>query len=51
MSRTHLLHLPSHLAIVVQLLSLCHPMDCSTPGLPVLHRLLEFAHVHVSDAI
>ena len=33
--------------------SLCHPMDCSTPGLPVLHQLLELAqtHVHqVSDA-
>ena len=32
----------------------CDPMDCSTPGLPVHHRLLEFTqtHVHwVSDAI
>ena len=30
------------------------PMDCSTPGLPVLHHLLEFAQIHVhwvSDAI
>ena len=30
------------------------PMDCSTPGLPVHHQLLEFTqtHVHgVSDAI
>ena len=29
-------------------------MDCSTPGFPVLHRLLEFTqtHVHqVGDAI
>ena len=27
-------------------------MDCSTPGFPVLHHLLELAqtHVHVSDA-
>ena len=35
-------------------LTLCDPMDCSTPGFPVLHCLLEFAqtHVHwVSDAI
>ena len=35
-------------------LTLCNPMDCSTPGSPVLHYLLEFAqtHVHwVSDAI
>ncbi|CAM9657459.1 unnamed protein product [Rangifer tarandus platyrhynchus] len=33
---------------------LCNPMNCSTPGLPVLHQLLEFTqtHVHrVSDAI
>ena len=42
---------------VIQSLSrvwLCNPMDCSTPGFPVLHYLLEFAqtHVHwVSDAI
>ena len=25
----------------------CDPMDCSTPGLPVHHHLLEFAHIHV----
>ena len=33
---------------------LCDPMDCSTPGLPVHHQLLEFTktHVHwVGDAI
>ena len=32
---------------------LCDPMNCSTPGLPVHHQLLEFTqtHVHqVSDA-
>ena len=35
-------------------LSLCDPMDCSTPGFPVLHHLPELAqtHVHwVGDAI
>ena len=35
-------------------LTLCDPMNCSIPGLPVLHYLPEFAqtHVHwVSDAI
>ena len=35
-------------------LTLCDPMDCSMPGLPVLHQLLELAqtHIHwVSDAI
>ena len=34
--------------------TLCDPMNCSTPGLPVHHQLLEFtqAHVHgVGDAI
>ena len=25
----------------------CDPMDCSTPGLPVHHHLLEFAQTHV----
>ena len=33
---------------------LCNPMDCSMPGLPVHHQLLEFTqtHVHwVGDAI
>ena len=36
--------------IVVQSLSrvrLCNPMDCSTPGFPVLHHLPEFAQTHV----
>ena len=27
-------------------MSLCDLMDCSKPGFPVLHYLLEFAHVH-----
>ena len=34
--------------------TLCNPMDCSTPGLPVHHQLSEFmqTHVHrVGDAI
>ena len=33
---------------------LCHPMDCSMPGFPVLHHLPEFAQSHVrrvDDAI
>ena len=28
-------------------LMLCNPMDCSTPGLPVHHQLLEFTQTHV----
>ena len=34
--------------------TLCDPMNCSTPGLPVHHQLPEFAQTHVhrgSDAI
>ena len=27
--------------------TLCNPMDCSTPGFPVLHCLPEFAQIHV----
>ena len=35
-------------------LTLCDPMDCSTPGFPVHHQLLKLAQTHVfwvSDAI
>ena len=35
-------------------LNLCDPINCSTPGFPVLHYLPEFAQIHVhwvSDAI
>ena len=35
-------------------LTLCDPMDCSTPGLPVPYHLLKFVQVHVhyiGDAI
>ena len=34
--------------------ALCNPMNCSTPGFPVLHHLPELTHTHVhqvSDAI
>ena len=29
---------------------LCNPMDCSTPGFPVLHHLPELAQTHVHDS-
>ena len=35
-------------------LTFCNPMDCSTPGFPVHHQLLEFTQTHahwVGDAI
>ena len=28
-------------------LTLCVPMDCSTPGFPVHHQFLEFTQIHV----
>ena len=34
--------------------TLCNPMDCSTPGFPIHHQLLELARTHghrVGDAI
>ena len=32
-------------------LTLCVPMDCSTPGFPVLHHLLEFAQTHAHESV
>ena len=47
--------LVSQFSSVAQLCpTLCKPMDCSTPGFPVHHQLLEFTQTHVhriSDAI
>ena len=47
-----------HLVVLVVLTkscpTLCDPMDCSTPGFPILHHLRELAqtHVHwVSDTV
>ena len=42
-------------SVAKSLLTLCDPMDCSTPGFPILHYLLEFAQTeklmatHTSD--
>ena len=37
-----------HCYLVIQsCLTLCDPMDCSTPGFPVLHCLPEFTQTHV----
>ena len=32
-------------------LTLCDPMDCSTPGFPVLHCLPEFAQIDVVELV
>ena len=34
-------------SVVQSCLTLCDPMDCSTPGLPVHHQLPEFTQTHV----
>ena len=31
-------------------LTLCDPMNCSTPGLPLYNKLLEFTQTHVHQA-
>ena len=36
-----------HRSVAQSCLTLCDPMDCSTPGLPVRHQLPEFAQTHV----
>ena len=46
--------LPVVIVVTKSCPTLCDPMDCSTPGFPVLHHLQKFAqtHVHrVSDTI
>ena len=47
-------HLPQFSSVAESCLTLCDPVNCSTPSLPVHHQLPEFTqtHVHrVSDAI
>ena len=34
-------------SLIRSCLTLCNPMDCRTPGFPVLHHLTEFAQTHV----
>ena len=39
-----------HAKLLQLCLTLCDPMDCSTPGLPVHHQLLEFTQTHVIES-
>ena len=32
-------------------LTFCDPMDCSMPGLPIHHQLLEFIQIHVNEFV
>ena len=53
-SKAMLLLLLQFSSVTQSCLTLCDPMDCSTPGLPDHHKLPEFTqtHVHrVGDAI
>ena len=38
-------------SVAKSFLTPCDPMDCSTPGFPVLHYLLHFAQTHVHWAV
>ena len=45
---------PVQFSLVQLCPTLCNPMDCSTPGLPVHHQLPQFTQTHlhrVGDAI
>ena len=49
-ARVDLFCIPSvtHVVVVESLcLTLCEPIDCSTPGSPALHYLLAIAQIHV----
>ena len=51
---TIVLHSVQFSSVAQSRLTLCDPMNCSTPGLPVHHQLPEFTQIHVhrvSDAI
>ena len=41
------IYLYCYCSVTQSCLTLCDPMDCSTPGLLVPHNLLKFAQVHV----
>ena len=54
MSMSEAFSIPQFSSVTQSRPTLCNPMDCSTPGLPVHHQLPEFTqtHVHwVSEAI
>ena len=38
-------------SITKSCLTLCDPMDCSTPSFSVLHCLPEFARIHVHESV
>ena len=45
------IYLPRLLLFSHSVISNCDPMDCSTPGFPVLHHLPELAQIHVIELV
>ena len=41
----------SRMLFSISVLSLCNPMDCSMPGFPVFHYLLEFAQMATHSSV
>ena len=48
---SHLRFLPQFSSVAQSCPTLCNPIDCSTPGLPVPHELSELAQTHVRQVI
>ena len=46
-SRPSFLYHTQFSSVAQSCLTLCNPMDCSTPGFPVYHQLPELAQTHV----
>ena len=44
-------HTRCYCSVAMSCLTLCDPMDCSMPGFPVLHHLLELAQTHVIELV
>ena len=44
----NLKYIYSFCSVAKSCLTLCNPMDCSMPGFPLIHYLLEFAQIPVS---
>ena len=52
MVNSKLINMLVQFSSVAQLcLTPCDPMDCSMPGLPVHHQLLEFTHTHAIESV
>ena len=48
----HFTHLTHQVTSVAQsCLTLCNPMDCSTPGYPVHHKLPKLAQTHLFSGL